>query len=78
MMEIGKQVNKGHAKVYNIDQVNVNVAYAGSAFVSAADCIENKKYHSKKDRLYYPPQYLEDTLDLLTSEHSVLIQGEQG
>ncbi len=77
-MEIGKQVNKDNAKVYNIDLVNVNPAYTGSAFVSAADCIENKKYHSKKDRLYYPPQYLEDTLALLTSEHRVLIQGEQG
>ena len=73
------QINRDNAKTYNIDtQNNYYIANAGSAFVSAQDCKEEKLYESVKDSLYYEKDYISSIISVIVSKHSILIQGEQG
>ena len=68
-----------HSRVNMIGtQNNMNVLLSGTAFDLAEDCGPYKIYEEKKSTLYYPDDYLKEILDVLQSEHSILIQGEQG
>ncbi|MDE7276405.1 MAG: hypothetical protein K2N98_06065, partial [Lachnospiraceae bacterium] len=74
------QINKGSANTQNIEnQYNYPpTTDRGTAFVPISDCREEKYYTEIKDSLYYPPEYLDKIISTLETEHSILIQGEQG
>ena len=76
---ITKQVNKDHANVQNVEkQYNSFYSAMGTAFVSIVDCSVARQYESIKDSLYYHQGYLDQIIVTLETEHSIIIQGQQG
>ena len=78
MIKMNIQINKDSANIQNINHQHNYNYNVGTAFVSVADCKEEKIYESIKDSLYYPAGYLDKTISTIEMEHSILIQGEQG